>query len=55
MFLFQFSAVSSGGTLVEIEINAKGNIFVVILNGTRENFGVPKFCIKYYYFSFRIT
>ena len=37
MFLFQFSAVSSGGTLVEIEINARGNIFV-ILNGTREIF-----------------
>ena len=37
MFLFQFSAVSSGGTLVEIEVNAKGNIFV-ILKGTCENF-----------------
>ena len=36
MFLFQFSAVSSGGTLVEIEMNVKGNIFVN-LNGTRKN------------------
>ena len=53
MFLFQFSAVSSGGTLVEIEINAKGNI-CVILNGTRENFRVYKFCTEYYYFSLRI-